>query len=63
MFKASNVADSLWQMNLFVALQVYRNISNMSYMAVTHSDEAEPEESSEQVEEHRPASLKRRTAA
>lgn len=63
MFKTSNVADSLWQMNLFVALQVYRNFSNLSYMAVRHSDESEFEEEPDEVEEHRPAILKRRTAA
>ena len=63
MFKASNVADSLWQMNLFVALQVYRHISNLSYMAVTHSPESEPEDWADEAEEPLPAPRECRTAA
>jgi hypothetical protein len=63
MFKASNVADSLWQMNLFMTLQVYRNLSNLSYMAVTHSPESEPEDWQDEAEEPRIAALDRQSAA
>lgn len=34
MFKTYNVGDSLWQMNLFMAMQVHRNLSTLSYMSV-----------------------------
>jgi hypothetical protein len=63
MFKASNVADSLWQMNLFMALQVCRNLSNLSYMAVSHSPESESDDRAEEADEPRPAILDRRPAA
>lgn len=44
MFKTYNVAESLWQMNLFMTLQVYRNLSTLSYAASTEEDEPEREE-------------------
>ena len=44
MFKTYNVGDSLWQMNLFMAMQVHRNLSTLSYMSVpTVEDETEEE--------------------
>ena len=44
MFKTYNVAESLWQMNLFMTLQVYRNFSTLSYVTATRSDEEEDDE-------------------
>ena len=59
MFKTYNVADSLMQMNLFMALQVFR-MSNLGYLAVA---ESEPEDETEQEEDRRPVTRKQRTAA
>lgn len=60
MFKTYNVADSLWQMNLFVAMQAYRNMSTLNYMAVP-ADESEEDELAE--ESDRRLSRKKETAA
>ena len=49
MFKTYNVADSLWQMNLFMAMQVQRNLSTLSYYAAPPSIEDESHE--DKVEE------------
>jgi hypothetical protein len=60
MFKSYNVADSLWQMNFFMALQVSR-LSTLSYLAEKSSEaEEEPEIAEEEVS---PAPLRQRNAA
>lgn len=53
MFKTYNVADSFGQMNLFMALQVYRNLSTLTYLNAAQSDEAEPEERQDRVNKDR----------
>jgi len=61
MFKTFNAADSLCQMNLFVALQVYRNLSSLSYMAATHSALSEAEEDPNDAVDHERTAPKYRT--
>jgi hypothetical protein len=43
MFRTYNVFDSVWQMNLFVALQVSRNLSGLNYLTSARTGESEPE--------------------
>jgi len=63
MFQTFNIVESMFQMNLFVALQVARNMSTLSYMAVEISPDPEPTDLPDLVEELAPALLARRRAA
>ena len=62
MFKTYSVADSLMQMNLFMALQVCR-MTNLGYLAGAQPCVFEPEEEAEQAEDLSPFAPKHRSAA
>ena len=53
MFKTYDVADSFGQMNLFMALQVYRNLSTLTYFGAVQSAETTPEERQDRVKTER----------
>ncbi len=62
MFKPYTVADSLWQMNFFMALQVSR-LSALAYLTDPPAG-TEPEELTDEAEEAAPAvSPRHRNAA
>jgi hypothetical protein len=53
MFKTYDVADSFGQMNLFMALQVYRNLSTLTYFSAVQPVETTPEQCQDQVKTER----------
>ena len=61
MFKPYTVADSLWQMNFFMALQVSR-LSTLAYLTESPAG-TEPEELTDEAEEAAPAESPRRQNA
>ena len=61
MFKPYSVADSLWQMNFFMALQVSR-LSTLSYLTERPAG-TEPEDLPDEAEEATPAESPRRRSA
>jgi hypothetical protein len=59
MFKTYDVAGSLWQMNLFVTLQLYRSLTPLSYATAARFDDDEAEDATDR----HPAALKHQEAA
>lgn len=55
MFRTYNVADSFGHMNLFMTLQVYRNLSTLTYLNAGKSaeDESDRDERKEPVKTDR----------
>jgi len=53
MFKTYNVVESAWQMNLFVALQVGRNLSNLDYLTTRLSPDEEEADAGEVTPLHK----------
>ena len=47
-----DVIHDVWQMNLFVALQICQNLSSFSYLVDQYSSHPEEEDLTDESEEH-----------